>query len=200
MCVLSNESRYYNNGKVSWEDGDTRSPSEREDCDLIKKANTIPITQIFNQYNLLLDDNKKMICPFSYHKGGKERSASFYYYSNTNTFWCFGCNTGRYPCDFVAAIEGIPKIDAAKKILSSNMNSIQLEIEELSNNLDIMISFSNSVREFYQCYNDPQSINFIEKVCKAYDSLNLKYGLNDEALTSIIQQLEQSIEQYICRH
>lgn len=65
------------------------------DKELIKKANTVPLINIFKKYNISLSDQeRKSRCPFPSHNGGRESSASMFYYPDTNSFFCFGCRKG----------------------------------------------------------------------------------------------------------
>ena len=84
---------------------------------IIQEANSVSLTKIFRHYNIRVDEgNRKAPCPF--HKGGRESSASFYYYPESNTYFCFGCKIGSRPIDFVSLIENCTYMEAANKILS----------------------------------------------------------------------------------
>lgn len=208
MRELSNTAGSISTIETSGEAGDftTPSPGKAFYQDLINRANTIPITRIFKYYSLRLDENnKKIICPIPSHKGGRENSASFHYYPQTNTFWCFGCKTGVGCCDLVAAMEGISKAKAAFKILDLFGADVDEDAiydrENFSEKLEIMIDFSNVVRDFRQNYIDEKSQAFIENICAVYDRLNLRHKtLNNEALRSVVTQLKDEINIYKSCH
>lgn len=171
--------------------------------DLIDKANTVSLIKIFKHYGVRLDENNlRTTCPFSSHKGGRERTPSFNFYPKTNTYHCFGCNKGHTSCDFIANKERISVVSAAYKILelfgSDVSDGIEIPIsEDFVERTVIQLDFSNSVREFRQCNFDQKSFEFIERICKVYDDLNLKRDLTNEALRKVVDSLKERISLYI---
>lgn len=170
--------------------------------ELIRKANTVPLVRIFSHYNLRLDSvYSTIICPFKSHKGGRENSASFVYYSGTNSFYCFGCKIGgpfAHGCEFVAHMEGLSRVKAANQILklfhsSVNEDAEVAEVENFSEKLEIMMDFSNTVREFRNSHFDDKSIAHLEHVCSVYDALNSKRKLDNEALKRLVEELKTYI-------
>ncbi len=205
MCNLSSTTGSNSYGETSWEDGDIATPSSVKSSykDLISRANNVSITQVFKHYGLHLDiDNHKIICPFKSHKGGRESTASFLYYPETNTFYCFGCHTGRGCCDFVAKMDGISEVKAAHKILELFNSNIVDDLEspqqeDFSERFEIMLSFSEAVRDFRSEHTDPKSLEFIEHVCWVYDTINLKHKLNNDALLQMVEDLKEQIVSYL---
>jgi DNA primase len=204
MCNISNTTGSNSSVETSWEDGDTAETFIRQNPykGLIYQANSISIVDIFRYYGLFLDENnRKCICPFTSHNGGKENTASFLYYPSTNSFFCFGCKIGGSCSEFVSAIENISKINAANKILSIFDNNCSYDIEEKKQDffeqLDIMLEFSNFIREFREIYTSDKSFNFIENICKIYDNMRIKHNLNNDALRLINKQLKFNIDSYI---
>lgn len=120
---------------------------------IFKKANAVPITLILRAYGIKLNQNVKHIpCPFANrHKKGQDHTPSFNIYTNTNSFWCFGCKTGTSCVDFVSNMDNIGIIKAAEKILSLYNGDIELlDINsniDFSKRLQILIEFSNYIRE-----------------------------------------------------
>lgn len=203
MRALSNKSRSNNNGEISSEDGDSGESSEdyqwQDDYQsTIKKANKASLGDIFIHYNVNCSvSNKKARCPFPFHKSGKESTASFYYYPDTNTFWCFGCKTGTTPCDFVSKIEDVSKIEAANKIISNTFDKVVFSLDGYSDNSvckDTIIEFSNFIRN--KMYTYPHRLDKIDSICKSYDVLFYKYKLvnNYEGLSALIVKVKQMIE------
>lgn len=119
MCTISTSSRSESGNSSSGQDGVAESTTSCEGYyqDIVANANTISLSIILDYYNVFLSPGeRKCPCPFPYHKGGHERTPSFYIYPDTNTFWCFGCKTGVTPVDFVVAMESITRDEAAIKI------------------------------------------------------------------------------------
>ena len=75
--------------------------------DLIKEYKFNPIT-----YDSGI--TYKLKCPF--HKGGRERTPSFVLYSQSNTFYCFGCGRSGTVIDFVSIMDGVPVSIAMEKL------------------------------------------------------------------------------------
>lgn len=189
-------------GEVPGETGDSSASSTGKAFyqNLISKANTVPIIRVFKHYGIRLDDgNRKVICPIPSHKGGRENSASFYYYPHTNTFWCFGCKTGIGCCDLVAAMDGISKAKAAFKIIEWFEDDVDedaiIDRDNFSERLEIMMDFSNAIREFRQSNSNEKAIDHIERVCWVYDTANLKHKLDNEGLRRLVEELKAEIEQ-----
>lgn len=170
--------------------------------ELINRANTVPLTKLFKHYGLRLDDNnRRIVCPFSSHQGGRESSGSFYFYPQTNTFWCFGCKTGVAPCDLIAGLDNCSKVKAAMKILelfSADTDDDNIfDRQMFTKKLEIMMEFSTMVREFSQANPDHKAQCFIEHICSVYDELNLKHkDFSNEALRRVVDQLKEEISSY----
>jgi len=50
----------------------------------------------------------KAICPNKEHKGGEERTPSFFFSTETNTYNCFGCQVYGDAFDFISLVTGQP--------------------------------------------------------------------------------------------
>jgi DNA primase len=144
------------------------------------------------RYGLRVDPaNTKITCPFKHHQNGNERTASFYFYPNTNSFWCFGCKTGSTAVDFVAAYDNVSRSKAANKI-------IRLLEDEVSDDWEIVacnskekeieiIAFSNAIRASLVSHPDEQT--YIETITEAFDNLTEKHELNIEGLKMLSSRL-----------
>lgn len=206
MCPLSSAAGSDSNSETSGEDGSVAAAFAGKDYyqELISKANTVPITKLFRMYGVRLDEhNKKSTCPFKSHKGGRERTGSFYYYPETNSFFCFGCRIGgqhAHGCEFVAAMDGITKVQAAYKILQLFESDVDEDNiynpQDFEERLKIMMEFSGTIREFHQTYPTPEAGVYVEVACKKFDTLNLKHKLDNEALRRIVEQLKEYISLY----
>jgi hypothetical protein len=205
MRTLSDTTGPDGYGEVPGETGASTVPSPGKAFyqELIAKANTVPITRVFKHYGLRLDEhNRKGTCPIPSHKGGRENSASFYYYPQTNTFWCFGCKTGIHCCDLVAAMDGISNAKAAFRLMEWFADDVDedgiLENGNFSERLEIMLDFSSAVREFRSTANDQKSIEHIEHISAVYDRINLKLKLDNEGLRRLVGELKKEINSYKC--
>ena len=122
MRPLQNSAGSISNSETPGETGGFTVPLTGKEYyhDLISRANSVCFIKIFKHYGLRLDaHNIKIICPFLSHKGGRENSASFMFYPQTNSFYCHGCGVGGAPCNFVEGMERCSKVKAAIKILES---------------------------------------------------------------------------------
>lgn len=188
MHFLSNSTRSFSSSEPSWEASD---PSEfafgKKLKELIVKANTLNLPKLFKHYHLKIDElNRKSTCPFPHHKNGQESSASFFYYPQTNTFWCFGCKTGSCPLDFVMHMDNISAFKAAKKIISIFDKDLDEEYIQSTTNfsekLEILMSFSDWVRKNH-------SLSNIKEITKTFDMLYNKHQLSNIALKTAIDLL-----------
>lgn len=211
MRALSDTSGQYCFSEASGADGYTELSYERKRQfkELIAKANTVPIKSILSWYGVFVDDySKRCSCPFNRkHKGGRDNTPSFYFYPETNTFHCFGCKAGRTPVDFVSIILNVNKIEAARKILEkdpSTKDAILIDGIESTDYYErnlLIIDFSNFVRDFYK-YNaeDRGAIDFMDKICNAFDSICSKHDMSNDSIKSLIDKLKAKTEKYIKCH
>lgn len=203
MCPVPNTSRSNSDSQTPGETGSATVSFAGKDYyqELIAKANTVPIAKLFRHYGIRLDlHNKKTTCPFKQHKGGRERTPSFYFYPDTNSFNCYGCSTGGRCCELVMHMEGCTKVQAAYKILQMFESDVDEDNiynpEDFEMRLKIMMDFSDTVREFYQTFSTPEAGVYVEQACQKFDMLNLKKRLNNEALSRIVEQLKEYIALY----
>jgi DNA primase len=174
--------------------------------ELISQANTVPLLKIFQRYGIACDQRNYIIrCPFKSHKGGQERTASFIYYHETNSFHCQGCKKGgqfAHATHFVSFMEGVPYEKAAKKIIELFKDDLGIVGEEdvsfhdYQKLLDLQVEFSTMVREFLQTHNTLEAQIYVEVACQAYDELHLRYKMNSIALRAAIEICKKYIEGY----
>jgi DNA primase len=204
MRDISNTTGLDSYGEIPGQAGGSTKPSAGKEFyqGLIWKANKVPLGLVFKHYGLQLNDyDRKIICPFKSHQGGRESSGSFTFYPHTNSYCCYGCRQGSHAVDFVSIIDNITKSQAATKILKLFNGDLDesacLDVEDFSKKLEIMMDLSNVVREFRQNFIDEKSGVFIENICMLYDDMNLKHkNLDNEALSSIIEDLKDKILSY----
>lgn len=206
MHPLSGTIGSISNSAPSGEAGDFTAPYAGEDNNqiLIEQANSVSLIRIFRLYGLRIDSqNRKTVCPFKSHKGGRESTPSFWFYPDTNSFYCYGCSIGgksSHGCEFIATMDSTTRIKAAHKILNSFSGDInEYNVQELGNfseRLEIMMDFSTTVRNFRETYTDEKSNEFIEFCCRVYDQHNLKRDLDNEALRRAVEHLKETISLY----
>ncbi len=202
MRTLSDRAESDSIGDAFLKDGDLGEDSERLllTKKLIKQANGVPLETIFKKYGLNLDQfNKKVTCPFQFHQN--ERSPSFYFYFDTNTFHCFGCKTTGGPVNFIASFHSLSKYDAAIKVIETygidGISSIEeIEIINFSEKTEILLNFSDQIRNFIALNNNEKSIKYAEKLCFTFDAMNTKHNLDNNALKSLVDKLIKLLGQY----
>ena len=198
-------------GETSWTTGDVAETAagKAADKELIAKANSVPLNRVLRYYGVKVDSvHYYVVCPFKHHKGGRENSASFKFYEDTNSFFCFGCKVGgphSHACEFVAVMEGISRIKAAYKVMTLfsddvDHNAEYVDSQNVSEQLEIMMDFSDTVREFRKNYLDKESQDFIEKRCAVYDELNARRTMDNETLRSVVEHLKEQIKVYTSCH
>jgi hypothetical protein len=209
MLLLSDNSRAVSFSTPSGEAGGYEDDFSGQDPDqrIINEANTVPLIKVFKFLGLHIDEqNKYSICPFKFHKGGRENSASFQYYVETNSFYCFGCNTGgknAHACEFLAAYDQTQKLVAANKIINLFSDDIDpqatlnFDQNNFSERLDIMMDFSNTIREFRQIHTSEDAWNYVEQTCAQYDATYLKLELDNEALSRMVELLKEYLSNYL---
>lgn len=206
MRNLPSTTGSFSYGETSWTTGDptTASAGKTAEQDLIAKANSVPLFRILRYYNVKVTPShvNSTICPFKHHKGGRERTGSFYFYPETNSFYCHGCKTGgmhRHAVAFIAAFEGITFVKAAQKIIGLFNDDVDSsaefsDIRNFSEQLEIMMDFSDAVREFRKNYLDDESQYFIENLCEAYDKLTARHDMDNDSLRLLVSKSKDQID------
>lgn len=207
MRPLPNSARSDSPGETSSEAGDITAAFTGKDYyqELIDKANTVSLAKVLRHYNVRVDTyTRKVTCPFKSHKGGRENTPSFYFYPDTNSFKCYGCGIGglhAHACEFVAAMDHITKVQAAYKVLELFEMDVGEETiynqEDWSERLEIMMDFSNTVREFYQTFPGEDARVYVEGACATFDDMNLGTKLDsNEALRRAVEVTKQYLKNY----
>lgn len=187
------------------QDWDIRDDNQNTSKALINQANTIDLSLVLKSYNINVDAySRKSCCPFLFHKSGAENSASFYYYKDSNSFYCFGCKHGGSTTDFVALSDGITKIEAAEKLLKKFASDPNFDGAEVSKNFitrqKLYLDFSNMIREFiYFNMEDELSLDYAEKISLVFDTINQKHNLDNDGLQSLVDKLKIKLCQYKCQ-
>lgn len=202
MQFISNKSRSDSSSQTSNKGWNTGSDPKDDLNLLINKANTANIMTIFKSYGINIDgygDNKliKLCCPLPGHN---DHSPSFYYYTETYSFNCFGCHRGGRAVNLVSIMENINVAEAAAKIVSNYYVDNNVDVENKKDYFDkqkAMLDFSESVRFFIQNNSeDEEAIKYAEKITFAYDTMMNKHSLETEGLKKIIEKLIRKLEKY----
>lgn len=182
-----------------------RDPGKPYGVDVVQKtidrANATNILDIFGKYSLHIDaTSKKACCPFPTHKGGNERSPSFYYYPDTNSFFCFGCQKGGRPTDFVAFYEDLTRYTAANVILNDHYDSFTSPTENFPSGNKYALDFAHMMRNFLIAQTDnPQALPYAENVAAAFDSIRNRYVLEQDGYEMMIKKLKRKLDAFECQ-
>jgi len=188
MHPLQNNDRPISIGEAFIQDRNIGSNDQDAVRVLITQANSIDLLKIIKQYGVHLDEyNRKCICPFPFHSN--EKTASFFYYKDTNSFYCFGCKNGGGPVNFVSLFENILKGEAATKITSKfhvDPNIIVKNSADFVDRQHLMLDFSELVRNFiFDNLDDNHALEYSEKVGLIFDTINLRHNLDNAGLKSL---------------
>jgi len=155
-----------------------------------EKANQLNLFKIFDFFNFNINQfSRKMTCPFPDHSNGQERSASFIYYSNTNSFYCFGCKISGGPVKFIVNYKQLTEKAAVQFLLSLDNQEVCVIAEKPQDNYKLL-DFSKKLRIFAQ----QSSIENMEKISYSLDKILTKYKLEPDGLEKLIVKLKELME------
>lgn len=199
MQPLQNKYRPISIGEAFIQDRDARIDDKDDIKKLIVNANSVNILDIFKHYTIPVDEyNRKCICPFSTH--ANERTGSFVFYKDTNSFYCFGCKNGGGPVNFVCLMENVSKIESANKITDRFYTDPDVTAYDSASYLQrqhILISFSEFIRKFiFDNLDDSDAFLYAEKVGMIFDTINFRHQIDNGGLESLVRKLKLKIEQY----
>jgi DNA primase len=187
-------------GSISFQDLGSQSRSFRdgysETIKLYQQADSADLLSVMGHYRLELDAyNKKIHCPFKFHH---DRTASFYYYPETNTFYCWGCKSSGGPSNFVSLIENISKFDAAKKIIANfNIQEDLIPGTNISEWRELYQSFSVDIRSFIQNNkSDQTALNFAHTITFMFDQITQNHTLDLMGLQHILKKLTKRLKEF----
>lgn len=166
----------------------------------ILAANSVNILELFKLYGINIDEEvKKTFCPF--HKGGNERTPSFIYFQERNGFYCFGCNTGGGPVDFVSLYENITRYAAALKINQKLFSSSEIIIESRTYKVyNFYLEFSHSVRKFiHQNKLNFEAIKHAEYICSLFDEISQRFKIEEDGFQMLIDNLLAKLDGFKCQ-
>jgi hypothetical protein len=201
MSNLPNQTGAVGYGPSPGSFGDSQSSTDQI---LIAKANSVPIIHVLKHYGVRLDPySNKAVCPFKSHKNGRESTASFKAYEDTNTFKCFGCGRGGKLTHFVCGMDSCNPENAARKILQLFATHADADLltddTNPSEKLELMVKFSSTVFDFRQSHNSEHSEHaeqFIEYICWVYDRANELHAYDNEGLRRLVEHCTDHIGIY----
>lgn len=189
MHTISGTTGSVSDSKASWQDGYTGRDSQ------IDLARSVSLLEIFRAYDVEITEyNRKCICPLH-----QENTASFYYYKDTNSFYCFGCQKSGGPIEFVSGIEGISKEIATKKLLSDfepNPDFSKKVPSDVFEKQKLFLTFSGIIREFIlEHKNEEGAFEYADNICKEFDKINNKHKdkINIIGIKYIIDELKEKL-------
>lgn len=199
MRTLQDNNRSISIGEAFIKDRDVRINDQDATKNLIKQANTADLLTILKSYGIHLDEHtRKCLCPFPFH--ANERTGSFTYYKDTNSFYCFGCKSGGGPVNFVSLYDEITKSDAATKISSkfyTDPNAIVRNTSDFVDKQKLLLEFSELIRTFvFDNLDDKHALAYAEKVGLIFDTITLRHNLDNAGLNSLINKLRIKLGQY----
>lgn len=165
----------------------------------VAHVNAIPLRIVMARYGYHINEQeKKTICPF--HSKGRERSASFFWYTNTNTFFCWGCKRSGDVIGFVAQHDNISRIEAAESIMTYHGQETGMSLDvknSIRENLKPIMEFSDAIRLFHQKYQwDQDAMVYVEKLLFSFDKLREKHHLVDDKLDAFIAKILARLDNY----
>jgi CHC2-type zinc finger protein len=187
---------------IRYEDGWQDAWAHEESWEILRRANATDLAVVLKQFGIQVDEyNKKAHCPFPFHQN--DRTASFFYYKNTNSFHCFGCKSDGGSVEFLSLMNGISREEAANKIIERfeiDPNTIITErSEDFQQRHNLILEFSTLIRTFIlHNINDAIAIEHAEKVCLIFDTINNKHNLDNDGIKSLMSKLKIKLAQYKC--
>lgn len=197
MRKIQHTTEFRGFGETSWESGGSGVSSSGQD--LIAKANKVPLTDIFRFYGITIGASNKITCPFPSHSRGREKTPSFKFYRETNSFYCYGCGTGGSTVSFVCNMDNCKSSKAASKVISLYGSDEEIGMVPKSNHHEILnlhMEFSNYIYDFIQKNKNKEAIQYAEKITKIFDDLCNKKDMCSKKLESIIFKLKNQIDRY----
>lgn len=163
----------------------------------------ISFVKILNNLKIFPDDctsgkyTHKMVCPFKFHKNGREKTSSFRFNEDNKTFFCFGCSEGGNILKFLQYYVGgweqfhLEKLAEMSGLIKDGAIEIPLEYLEIEKappketNFKIIFDTGIVIRQYLL---DIRHSNLYFKECEWADDILIKIdkyfdGLDEENIT-----------------
>jgi hypothetical protein len=172
MCEIQDNTRSNSSSDSSGKNGN--SGNDCENFAQIRLANTkVKLIDVMRNYGLKIEMNSQkanwsnnITCPFSSHKGAKERTPSFGYNFKTKIFHCFGCGSSGQSVEFISQMEGVPRHEVVDKILSQyGCSEDELDYREYQDDISpLLLDCSNHLQKLIQ--ENKTNTKFLKKADK----------------------------------
>jgi len=142
--------------------------------------------------------NYKAYCPF--HKGGNERTPSFFVNKDDNRYFCQACGAAGGVVDYISRTLSRPKIIVAEHILQCLKGNVEIEAESIDRTKrrkqieNMLLKMSDMHREFISQNNDDDGFEYIMKIMKGFD---LVYIHNSEKVEENIEEIVDHFKLYL---
>lgn len=176
---------------------------------LISKANDlVDIVEYLDRYLDLQESSSssgwayKACCPF--HKGGNERTPSFYVNPTYNRFYCQGCSASGSVVEFISRKYKRSPVLIAEHILKCFNGNAKIDYDKISRIKErerfetAMLMLSDMCRKFIRKHaDDDDAISYMDKVMIGFDNLMLKKpdGVM-KSMSNILMQFELYFSKY----
>jgi DNA primase len=143
----------------------------------------------------------KAYCPF--HKGGNERTPSFFINKNDNRYFCQACGASGSVVDYISKMYNRPQIAVAEHILKCVNGDYSIEENKIEKAKirkkinDFLLKMSDMHREFLLKNNTDDAIQYIMKIMKGFD---LVYVYNTEKVEENIEEIFEHFKLYLKKY
>ena len=167
-------------------------------------ARQLDIFTFLEGYGLEVDKKRPILrCPLHVVEDshdGKENTPSFHIYADTNTWYCFGCNTGGNAITFVMEYEQCSFYEALNRL---KINKPTSRLQRLRNRLTAHLNPKEASKAkplLYQSLYDlrdlasdrPETTLWVDEQFKAIDSM-LRQDITNIAAETYYSELQQRI-------
>lgn len=167
--------------------------------DKIARANSASLLELFARYEIPIDGyaSKKCCCPLPDHN---DNSPSFFFKTENQTFYCYGCGRGGKAVRLVSLMENVSLEEAADKIIEgyeTNPDVVSNNGREFRERKAIVLGFSSIIRAFLQENSDDvNAIAYADKIAKGFDTLTEKHEIQNDGLKKVVEKLKMKLGEY----
>lgn len=165
----------------------------------VKQANSVPLRVVMARFGYQINEQtKKTRCPF--HSNGRERTPSFYWFTDTNKFKCYGCGRHGDVVEFVALHDNLYRSEAAVSIISYHTDNIDTSVEVkkyVHEDIEPLMAFSDGIRVFLHSHqDDPDAIVCAETICATFDQMRADENCTIKNLKTLVEKILRLLEKY----
>lgn len=155
----------------------------------------LDIVQVIESYEVKLakvgDNLYRGFCPFHNDIGTPNLTV----YPITQSYFCFGCNSGGDVYDFIASVENISKRDAIVIYGDVSLESVLSTLDEkpeVDFSLSLNMLLSNKCRRFLE--KKPEKLVNVVSIMKEFDK-RLGLFISQEESFKITEEFEKKLEE-----